>query len=210
MTDGKELKSLGDESASTTEKDEIIELTDEIMISPEKDEEIIELKDVVTDVGSTKNETTDSFNTEVEEVLITDEMASEVSAEAAPSPEPPEAESDDEIKIGDEIEQGVDLYDDSQDEFVNSLGMDLETDSAINELQDEDDLPSDALQSKTEDLNLDSISSDQVEAAIERVLMKILPDRIESILKTAIEKTLSKEIDNLKRILVEESTENNE
>ena len=48
------------------------------------------------------------------------------------------------------------------------------------------------------------VTPDQVEAAVERVLMKILPERIEGILIEAIEKTVAKEISKIKSALLDD------
>ena len=53
-----------------------------------------------------------------------------------------------------------------------------------------------------------SIPPDQLEAAIERVINKLVSDKFENILINVIEKAVKNEIDKLKRSLLEDSTGN--
>jgi hypothetical protein len=151
--------------------DEIIDLVEEITDAPD-DEEIIDLVEEMTDAPD-------------------DEEVIDLAEETTPVPddaEPALGEMAEDIQFGDDLDDEIE-QDQDDDDFVSSLGMDLE---------EEMEPPKETV-STTGDL-----SSDQIEAAIERVLMKILPEKIESILVDAIEKTVTKEINRLKDILSDE------
>jgi hypothetical protein len=197
MTEGRELH-----------KEEIIELTDEIKATPQNDEEIIELMDEVVKTDSiSPADDADNAAKKEPDIPTVSEMSAETK-ETSASETASAAFWDGEIKIGDD-EDEMDFDESEQNDFVNSLGMDLETDSTISQLPEENEPMPEPAPAETAPITADAISSDQIEAAIERVIMKILPDKIDSILSAAIEKTLTREIDKIKGILLEDSSGDN-
>ncbi len=56
----------------------------------------------------------------------------------------------------------------------------------------------------TPESELISLSSEQVDKALERVIKKMYADRIDSMLTEVIEKTVTKEIEKLKALLLED------
>jgi len=140
--------------------------------APEEDDEIIDLVEEITDAPD-----------DDEIIDFAEEMM-----DAPDDDEPALGEMAEDIQFGDELDEEFE-QDPDDDDFINSLGMDLEEESE----------PSEEAVS-----TVGGLSSEQVEAAIERVLMKILPEKIESILVDAIEKTVTKEINRLKDILSDE------
>jgi len=189
-------------------KEEIIELTDEITTTPQNDDEIIELVAEVAESDSTGPADSAShapernpdmaavfdMNTESEETNVFEPAAAVF--------------PDGEIMIGDDIEAELDFDEGAQDDFVNSMGMDLETNSAISQLPEEHETLPEPAPDEAAPITSDAISSDQIEAAVERVIMKILPEKIDSILTAAIEKTLTREIEKIKALLLEDSSGN--
>jgi len=184
-------------------KEEIIELTDEITTTPQNDDDIIELVAEVAKTDSTGP--ADSAAKQEPDIAAASEMNAE-SKETIAFDTASAVFPDSEIKIGDDIDDELDFDEGAQDDFVNSLGMDLETDSAISQLpQEQEPLPEPA-PAETAPGTTAAISSDQIEAAIERVVMKILPEKIDRILTAAIEKTLTREIEKIKALLLEDSS----
>jgi hypothetical protein len=174
---------------------------------PQNDEEIIELMDEVvkTDSSGPADGVDRAFKNEPD-VPAAPEMSTETAetsaTEAAAFP-------DREIRIGDDIDDEIEFDEGEQDDFVNSLGMDLETDTAISQLPEENEPIAESAPAEIAPITADAISSDQIEAAIERVIMKILPEKIDSILSAAIEKTLTREIDKIKGVLLEDTSGDN-
>ena len=78
------------------------------------------------------------------------------------------------------------------DDFVDSLGMELDSDE-----DDSKDL-SEAV----------DVSDEQVETALERVIKKMFYEKIDGILVEVIEKTVTSEIERLKNILLEDAAGN--
>jgi len=171
MAEENESKEVQNGENAPEEDEEIIDLVEEITDAP-VDEEIIDLAEEMTDAPAD------------EEII---DLAEEMT-DAPDDAEPALSEMADDIQFGDALDEEIEQEEDD-DDFVNSLGMDLE----------EEIEPSEEAVSTAGDL-----SSEQIEAAIERVLMKILPEKIESILVDAIEKTVTKEINRLKDILSDE------
>jgi len=139
--------------------------------------------------------TVSEMSAELEEI-----NASETAAAAFP---------DGEIQIGDDLADEPDLDEDVPDDFVDSLGMDLETNSAIHQIPDENEVVSTTEPNESAPIISARVSSDQIEAAIERVIMKILPEKIDGILSAAIERTLTREIEKIKGLLLEDSSGDN-
>lgn len=210
MTVERELHKEENASAGSTEKEEIIDLTDEIKTTPQNDEEIIELMDEVVKTDPTSPaDDADSASKKELDIPAVPEMSAETE-ETSASETASTAFLNEEIKIGDDdIGDEMDFDKGEQDDFVNSMGMDLETDSAISQLPEENEPLPEPAPAETAPITTDAISSDQIEAAIERVIMKILPEKIDSILSAAIEKTLTREIDKIKGVLLEDSSGDN-
>jgi hypothetical protein len=109
-----------------------------------------------------------------------------------------------------ELDEGFDddLFDDDldvdheEDDFVDSLGMEIGTEDEEDEAEPEETTaePTDTV---TTAEGID-ISGEQLDAALERVIKNMFYDKIDSILAEVIEKTVSKEIERLKKILTEE------
>jgi len=191
-------------------KEDIIELTDEITAAPQHDEKIIELTDEVIKPDSTSpSYDPDNAAKGEPDIPAVSEMSADTEEGSAPETAPA-AFLDGEIKIGDDdIDDEMEGDEEEQDDFVNSLGMDLETNSAMSQLPGENEPMPETAPAETVPLTTDALTSDQIEAAIERVIMKILPEKIDSILSAAIEKTLTREIDKIKGFLLEDASGDN-
>ncbi len=170
----KEMKS----EANIHGDDEIIDLTDQVIAPSETEEEIIDLTDMVEEPSSQTLEISEPG------------QKGEIPGKEDQSDEAPVTETVDDIQFGDALDEEIESEEVS-DDFVNALGMDLEEATEV----EEKDL---------EGLQAEAMSLDQIEAAIERVLMKILPEKIERILVATIEKTVTKEIKKLKGALLDE------
>jgi len=88
--------------------------------------------------------------------------------------------------------------DHEEDDFVDSMGMEIGT-----EYDEDEDEAEETADTSPPAEGID-ISSEQLDAALERVIKNMFYDKIDSILVEVIEKTVSKEIERLKRLLTEE------
>ena len=122
----------------------------------------------------------------------------------------------------------------SEDDFIESLGMTLESEiDSMSQADTVDQLPSEpehadmaqgasmpdidtgipeavAAPVSAEDpseLSAQTVSDEKLEAAIENVVNRMFSDKIESILNRVIEQTVTREIERLKRLLLEDSAE---
>lgn len=197
-----------DSGANIPEEDEIIELTEEITASPEKDE-ILDLDDEVNAAQEADDvlDLTDEVaaSPEAEEILELDDVAGPAAEEivdlvdeASASPE------EDDIQYGDALDEEIELSHGDDDDFVNSLGMDLDEDLDTPEAEQADDQEAETLAGEEKAIDTGALSSDRIEAAVERVLMRILPEKIDRLLVKTIEKTVTQEIDKIKTALLDE------
>jgi hypothetical protein len=139
------------------------------------DDEIIELKDELTEELPDDEDIIDLVDV-ADQPSIDDETEMVV-----PEAEEPTDELSDELALGQEV----------QDDVVDSLGMEIDSEEAVAQ-----DLP------KAED-----VSSEQIEAALERVVKNVFYEKIDRILVEVIERTVTKEIERIKGILLEEPTD---
>jgi len=86
--------------------------------------------------------------------------------------------------LDDELDAEFAMDQDMRDDFIGSLGMELDSEL---ETVDKEDLP-----------EAKGISDEQVEAALERVIRKMFYEKIDHILADVIDKTVSREIETLK------------
>jgi len=110
--------------------------------------------------------------------------------------------SDSSIDESHEIEQ--------TDSLIDSLGIPLEPESALLDMEADilSDLDTDRdLQKQLTDT--ESISTDKLEAALNRVIQRLISDKLDSILVNVVENAVSKEIDKTKRLLLEDTSINN-
>lgn len=124
-----------------------------------------------------------------------DESVLELTDEVAEASE----EAEDPLAAAIELDEGFDDdldVDHEEDDFVDSLGMEIGTEF------DEDEAEETADTSPLAE-GID-ISSEQLDAALERVIKNMFYDKIDNLLVEVIEKTVSKEIERLKKILTEE------
>ena len=125
------------------------------------------------------------------------ELTNEV-AEASEEAEDPLAAT---IELEESFDDDLDV-DHEEDDFVDSLGMEIGTE------YDEDKEEAEETAAEPADTSPPAegidISSEQLDAALERVIKNMFYDKIDSILAKVIEKTVSKEIERLKKILTEE------
>jgi len=151
---------------------------------PEDDEEIIDLTDVV--------------NAPVEREE--DEgSASMMGEEADGDGDPADDMMANILMLEKSMEEGLDEEEDDGDDFIQDLGLDLEVDlDDVEALGDEPEADPD------EGADID-VSSEQLEAALERVIEKVYAEKIEQLLVTTVEKTIKAEIKKL-NILIEDAS----
>ncbi len=149
---------------------------------------------------------TESNQPDQEKKPADDEPILELTDEVAEAPEDagePIEDTEDPLAATIELDEGLDDgldVDHEEDDFVDSLGMEIGTEYDEDEAEETAAEPVDTLP-PAEGID---ISSEQLDAALERVIKNMFYDKIDSILVEVIEKTVSKEIERLKKILTEE------
>jgi hypothetical protein len=144
--------------------EEIITLTEELSDTPQEIEEIGEPLHITLDTSEEVEDLTDLNADLLEEPgILNDEFGQEVAADQALS-----------------------------DDFVDSLGMELDSKEDISE----------------DVLGAEKVSDAQVEAALERVIRNMFYEKIDGILVEVIEKTVTREIERLKNILLQDAAGN--
>ena len=191
--------------------------------SPKDEEDIIELTDIVSD---TEN---------IELPDYTDEAGSISEEEEKKAIEIDDDILDNIVKLEDDLNNDIEIDHYLDNEFVDSADLDSELDvskdlSLEREEEADEDLSlepqeeADELGQLIADVVEDSqqeaaceketasdthepipLSSEQVDAALERVIKKMYADKIDSILTEVIEKTVTKEIEQLKALLLEDT-----
>lgn len=199
MKEDNEPKQMDGGTSPSEDDDEIIDLVDIV----EEDEEIIELIEPVAEtVGPEEGEELidlaaaieDTAGPHLDETESPEFQIDQSPAEEMRSTEPVGAEESGGLQYGDAFDDEMDTNE-ASDDFVQSLGMDLESDL---------DAAEDVAELETESTAAGALSPEQIESAVERVLMRILPERIESILVEAIERVVTQEIKRIKSELLDD------
>lgn len=197
------------EGVESTEDEEIIELKEEAIDMSQDDEEIIDLLETA-DEPDVEDEKEGVVAQEVEsskEIITLTEAMSDTPQEIEEIGEPihitvntsQEAEDLTDLNadlleepsvLDDELGEEASIDQALSDDFVDSLGMELDS---------KEDVSEDLLKSE-------KVSDAQMEAALERVLKKMFYEKIDGILVEVIEKTVKREIERLKNILLEEES----
>jgi hypothetical protein len=163
--------------------DEIIELKEEITEELLDDEDIIDLVD--TAAQPLDDEDIIDLVEATDQPSIDDETEMVVSEAEEPT------EGEFVFTLDDELSDELALDQEAQDDVVDSLGMEIDSEGAVAQ-----DLP------KAED-----VSNEQIEAALERVIKNVFYEKIDRILVEVIERTVAKEIEKIKGILLEDTTD---
>ncbi|MGB5156856.1 hypothetical protein [Desulfobacterium sp. N47] len=170
------------------DEDEIIELTETAeakdVVKTGDEDEIIELAEAV--------EVADVIKTEEDEIIELTDV--EVAGELNP------VENDQDIIIKDPDEdicsEGYE-----KDDFVASLGMEIDSESGFPDGLTKSGEPYSETKFQKEFSGELTVSPQQVEAAVERVVRRLLGDKIDSILIEVIERAVTQEIVRLKKVL---------
>jgi hypothetical protein len=145
------------------------------------DDEIIELKEEITG-----------------DSLDDDDIIDLVEAVDQPSIDDEEKTVADELTedefvftLDDGLEDEADLDQEIHDDVADSLGMEIDSEESVGQ----------------EHHKLEDVSSEQIEAALERVVKNLFYEKIDRILVEVIEKTVTKEIDRIKSILMDDASD---
>ncbi len=199
------------EGAESAEDEEIIELKEEAIDMAQDDEEIIDLLEAADepDVEVIKEDVVAQEAESSEEIITLTEAMSDTPQEIEEIGEPihitvdtsQEAEDLADLNAGlleepnvldDKLGEEVAIDQALSDDFVDSLGMELDA---------KEDVSEDLLKSE-------KVSDAQMEAALERVIKKMFYEKIDGILVEVIEKTVTREIERLKSILLQDGAGN--
>jgi len=163
--------------AKSLKDEEIIELTDEVINAPE--EEIIELTDVV------------------EQSPLTDEEKTISSFD------------DDSLETNLGLDEEFDEEQIIDDDFIGSLGIELEPETDISEETSDKEEQLESEETREKDLVPEtvSLSSEQIDEALERVINRMYSEKIESMLAEMIEKAVTKEIERIKVTLIDDAVD---
>jgi hypothetical protein len=207
-----------------TTDDDIIELTDVVARDAGDDDGVIELTDVVSPTPSEEpiielTEVVSSADSDVEDAAA---EAGREEPEEVPAAGNAEESTSGELAFA---EMELDIEDRTDDELFDSMGMNLEADLlpsnednseldfnlSTQELSDAIDLLDAKLAEDppkppaVEDADLQPAAmfgQDQLEAALENVIKKMVGEKIDHLLNDAIEKSVSAEIARLKEQLL--------
>jgi len=171
---------VAQETESTEEK-EIVDLVEEAFDAFQDDEEIIELTEATSDTPQ-----------EIEELGEPIHVTADVSQEAEDITDLGGDLLEETLDFDAALDEDVALDQTLGDDFVDSLGMELDSSEDVAE-----DL-----------LDAEKVSDEQVEAALERVIKKMFYDKIDRILVEVIEKTVTREIERIKGVLLEDAVDN--
>ena len=204
MTDSNETgKANG--AAKSLEDEEIIELTDEVINASE--EEIIELTDVVEQPSLT-DEAVEAED-EKEIVELSDETIDDTDKEKKTIPVLDDDSLETSLGLDEEFDEEPNEKQSIEDDFIGSLGMELEPETDISEeiyekeeqLESEDTLKKDLVPETV------SLSSEQIDEALERVINRMYSKKIESMLAEIIEKAVTKELERIKGTLIDDAVD---
>jgi hypothetical protein len=195
----------------STQDPEIIELEEETFNVFQDDEEIIDLLEAADepDVEDEKQGVVAQEVESSEEIITLTEAMSDTPQEIEEIGEPlhitvnsfEEAEDLTDLHadileepgvLDDELGEEVAIDQALSDDFVDSLGMELDSKEDISE----------------DVLEYEKVSDAQMEAALERVIKKMFYEKIDGILVEVIEKTVTREIERLKSILLQDAAGN--
>jgi hypothetical protein len=164
----------------SAEDPEIIEIEEETFNVLQNDEEVIDLLEI-TDTPQEIEEIGEPIHT----TANLSEQAEDLTDLHANLLEKPGVLDD---ETGQEVAGDQPLSDD----FVDSLGMELDS---------KEDVSEDVLEPE-------KVSDAQMEAALERVIKKMFYEKIDGILVEVIEKTVTREIERLKNVLLQDALGN--
>ncbi len=200
------------EETESTEDQEIIELEDETVNASQADEGIIDLLEAVDEPGledEKEDVVAEKAESAAEEIITLTEAMSDTPQEIEEIGEPIHITVD--TSQGDEniIDLEGDLLEETSD-FDDELGEEVAFDQAINDdFVDSLGMELDSKEDVSENLlDAEKVSDAQMEAALERVIKKMFYEKIDSILVEVTEKTVTRELEKLKSILLQDAAEN--
>lgn len=169
------------QETESTEEEEIVDLVEQAFDAFQDDEEIIELTEATSDTPQ-----------EIEEIGEPIHVTTDASQEAEDITDLGGDLLEETVDFDSELDEDVALDQTMGDDFVDSLGMEL-----------------DSTEDGAEDLlDAEKVSDEQVEAALERVIKKMFYDKIDHILVEVIEKSVTREIERIKGVLLEDAVDN--
>ncbi|MBW1835758.1 MAG: hypothetical protein JRI99_02150 [Deltaproteobacteria bacterium] len=183
MTDKNEPGQL-DEGTASLEDEEIIQLTDVVEEPAAEDEEITEVSEVIEGTSGDEGK-----------MVETTDWVTDASDETKEIPDLDEALSFDHA-----LDEDLGT-DEDEDDFFDALGMDLDSGPAISEAPPEVSIEAEPAGGDVSESI--TVSTGQLEEALERVIEKMLSAKIERILSEVIEKAVTKEMEKLKGILLD-------
>ena len=178
MTDPNEPEKL-DPGQEASAEEEIIELTEVVAESTEADEPIIELTDIAVEAAAEADAPAEDAAENIIELTEIVQKSAEEEGEIA------ETVLEQDSALDAAFSEEADHEPPSDDDFVDTLGMDLEA--------------------GIEPPAPPAISSEDVEAAIERVVKEMLSEKIDILLRKVIETEVSKEVERIKNLLLDEA-----
>jgi len=194
---------------AVTEDDDIIELFD---VAADDDEDIIELLDMAEDEPSGR-----------EAVIELTDVVEFPAGDAGMTPADDSSEVldrllEEALELNRPGEPAEDIGSVDEDDLTEALGIELSDDfhpgdytarpgaEVPGETQQAPDAPHSHAADDTEPLP--AVSTEQLEAAVERVILKLFSEKIEKLMVDAVEKAVTREIDNLRDVLLKDFVEN--
>lgn len=211
------MNETSDPTAEATVDEAIIELTERVQPLPDEDAPVIELTERVLSAAEAEPE----MAAEAEVVPV----GPEVAAEAAPAVDPDAGavpveqpvEEGEPLVFGDELDEEYGEGYDDEDDFVDSLGMEIgpETEDFAEAVPPEAVEPAAAetpvepppeearaVTALADGGETPALTAERLEAAVERVVEKVYAEKIEGILVEVVERVVTRETERIKAILM--------
>lgn len=207
-----------EKKAAKPQMEDFIELTDSGEVDPENDEEIIDLTDIVDPLSTEPagpekdlpefSDPPEAGSQDAPLVLagLTDEL---------PGPSEPVLDREENpflknLSFDDAMEEELSLETGHEDDFIESLGMELDGKGGLEmgpgELSRVS--PETGQNDNTTMITGDiSVTPAQIDAAVERVIVRMFYDKIETALTDAVGNVVKREIEKLKKLLDDEGIE---
>lgn len=199
------------EEPDSMEDEAIIELEEEAADEPKGGEEIIDLLEAAEE--SPKEDQDESIDTK-EQGSTEDDTYVDLTVTISETPqeiedigEPISDTAGDSYEFDDHEFDDIDGSDNDLKKETDDFTDELDTDAIMDDALEDDfaDSLGIELDSKEDISEADGITDEKLEAALERVIKKMFYEKIDGLLAQAIEKTVTREIEKLKKALLEDS-----
>lgn len=197
-----------EEAASGLEEEDTLELVDEAPLSKNEAPltlELTEEEDLDTSEMSLSEPSEDEQPAEDEWGLSLD-IDEPIDEKEAGSHTPDDIDLPKGLELGEALDEAIENEPAIQDDLADAEGISLDAAENLSEEPEKIEQPLQDITRAQAAASVD-ISTDQIEAALERIIERKLSEKIDDLLIQAIENAVTKEIDRIKRLLMDEISE---